>query len=762
MNPPPIIPNSYFSFNGLNPNPNAIPNSNIFRSHSQLSSPQLQSQTPVSDVSTTLSLLNNLIQLSCSTLEYVSSLLPVASKSEQKISTSSAGLCRCLSNPNHLMPPECLFLHSLRCPSPLDIGSLLDNLHYLKTLKSENQLNQENKFVQSLADPNTELCFSLEEYGDFGSNFFYQDCPGVVSSLSRDNRRMFLLPGALAIECANFANYSDREIRRLQTDCLKLLPSELWVVRCEIEQWNDYPNTYSHSILRVFMGLERVKECDLLVWLISNSPRFGVVIDVAMRDHIYVLFRLCLKAVIKEALCSFESLFKRGLAQDSGELNPKQLNFKCPILADAFKWLKSQLSILYGEVNANSLCMGILKHSLLNVASSSLLWSLGYEMASTSVNELDSNNSDTKFNIGQSLWKIVDAEVHDEADGGIFSRAIFVYQVGAAIAALHERSLLEERLRSLRNIQTLTPYQRATEHAYWSKRADEERQKHPSYRPLLEHDGLPSEHPYDHETSNRAKTREELLAEERDYKRRRMSYRGKKLKRTTKEVMRDIIEEHMEAIRQAGGIGCFGRGDKTGGKSFHHHGHATDIELKEGTSEGYETRRDQQHGDKEQLHSDYDVRLIRLEDVSHDRFEGPTQASCKYDEHLEYRRTKRVRREETYHSRTLDKGGSHRSSREHRSPSHGLSTDRKNRRNVNEIAEPRLYRSNCHSPDTSNHHSHGSCSSISRSTSVSSGRKDKHRQKRHGNDRSESLKGDGFEDRYDPSKSNEMYGEEFV
>lgn len=37
------------------------------------------------------------------------------------------------------------------------------------------------------------------------------------------------------------------------------------------------------------------------------------------------------------------------------------------------------------------------------------------------------------------------------------------------------------------------------------------------------------------ETSN-TKTREELLAEERDYKRRRMSYRGKKLKRSTTEV----------------------------------------------------------------------------------------------------------------------------------------------------------------------------------------------------------------------------------
>lgn len=36
------------------------------------------------------------------------------------------------------------------------------------------------------------------------------------------------------------------------------------------------------------------------------------------------------------------------------------------------------------------------------------------------------------------------------------------------------------------------------------------------------------------------KSREELLAEERDYKRRRMSYRGKKMKRTTTQVRRDL------------------------------------------------------------------------------------------------------------------------------------------------------------------------------------------------------------------------------
>lgn len=39
-----------------------------------------------------------------------------------------------------------------------------------------------------------------------------------------------------------------------------------------------------------------------------------------------------------------------------------------------------------------------------------------------------------------------------------------------------------------------------------------------------------------HKEINKTKTREELLAEERDYKRRRMSYRGKKVKRTTLQV----------------------------------------------------------------------------------------------------------------------------------------------------------------------------------------------------------------------------------
>ncbi|KAJ9131952.1 hypothetical protein P3X46_005340 [Hevea brasiliensis] len=71
------------------------------------------------------------------------------------------------------------------------------------------------------------------------------------------------------------------------------------------------------------------------------------------------------------------------------------------------------------------------------------------------------------------------------------------------------------------------------EHDYVSKRADEERKKHSNYKAIIEHDGLPSRQSSNQKETSKTKTREELLSEERDYKRRRMSYHEKKSKRTT-------------------------------------------------------------------------------------------------------------------------------------------------------------------------------------------------------------------------------------
>ncbi|KAE8653576.1 hypothetical protein Csa_007146 [Cucumis sativus] len=108
-------------------------------------------------------------------------------------------------------------------------------------------------------------------------------------------------------------------------------------------------------------------------------------------------------------------------------------------------------------------------------------------------------------------------------DQTVNCRVILVSQVAAA---LHERLLLEEKA----HLQT--KYERVSEYNYISQRACEERKRCCNYRPIIEHDGLPKKQSHN-EDANKTKTREELLAEERDYKRRRMSYRGKKAKRST-------------------------------------------------------------------------------------------------------------------------------------------------------------------------------------------------------------------------------------
>ncbi|CAN7003133.1 unnamed protein product [Brassica rapa subsp. trilocularis] len=149
-------------------------------------------------------------------------------------------------------------------------------------------------------------------------------------------------------------------------------------------------------------------------------------------------------------------------------------------------------------------------------------------------------------NLGGEVGKTVDTPL-----------GISVSRVAAAVAALYERSMLEGKIRAIRFAQPLIRYQRL--HGVMTAQAVEERKERPSYRPIIDHDGLPR-HRLSNQDMNKMKTREELLAEERDYKRRRMSYRGKKVKRTPRRVLRDMIEEFTEEVKLAGGIGCFEKG----------------------------------------------------------------------------------------------------------------------------------------------------------------------------------------------------------
>ncbi|XP_044482912.1 U11/U12 small nuclear ribonucleoprotein 48 kDa protein isoform X3 [Mangifera indica] len=563
------------------------------------------------DLSATLSSLKTLISLSQQTLQ-----------NSKTPKTQNEHFLPCPYNPRHLMPPESLFHHTLRCPSPLPI----DTPNYQNTLLTSSILPEQNPhFI--IQDLNQELCFSLDDYiADSGfSGFFYKDCPGPVcisDIVSSNSKKTFTLPGFLSIECANVVCYSDKEVEK-KTDVFdevsfRILGSDLWFIRRELEGWTEYEylNMCSFNVFSAILGLKRVKESNLSKWVIVNSPQYGIVIDVHLRDHIFILVRLCLKAVFRE-VSGIVELFKG----QEFEGNLKSMSFKCPVLSKALAWLASQLSILYGKANAKLYAISIFKQCLLESASQWLFFPLDQTLTVTS-DLKDGDRSSHAFQsdirdvkVEKPVEMIAESEAREMIHDSVNSKVVFVSQVAAAVAALHERSLLEENMRELRNSQPLTSYQRMVEHAYVSNRADEERKKRPYYKPIIEHDGLPKKPPSNQESSKN-KTKEELLAEERDYKRRRMSYRGKKLKRTTLQVMRDIIEEYMDEIKQAGGIGCFVKRDEEGGMPSSRP-LAQDLNMNSGENNSnlFEANRGSPNYYRKQSRYDLDIKSTMYEDV---------------------------------------------------------------------------------------------------------------------------------------------------
>ncbi|XP_028770637.1 U11/U12 small nuclear ribonucleoprotein 48 kDa protein [Neltuma alba] len=502
------------------------------------------------DLSTALSSLNNLIHLSHRTFYSLPSLLRPHSQNP------NPNLVQCPFNHHHLMPPEFLFLHYLRCPSsphPLpNPDDLLHSLSYPKTLQFNDRCRQDNCFQQTLHDPHAELLFSLEDYVDVGFNFFYHDCPGVVTLSDVDAmKRTFTLPGILSIECFGFVKANDIEIKYSEREHLGILPSEYWTIKKEVDAWDDYPTTCSHGVLRAIGGVGITKACDFMRWIMANSPRYGVVIDMPMGQHIFLLFSLCLKSILREALNTLDVLNNQLLELDCSE---------CPVLVRSSAWLTSQISILYGSTKGKLFVLDLLKMCTLDGASALLLYTFGKaDIEAPPFKEKFRNQNIAGMDMKGAKYDILqEGNAHsgqnNVVDGTICSCNVSISQVAAAIAALHERSLLEDRMKRLWFSQQSNKFQLVAEHCYLTEKANEERKKRPNYRAVIDYDGLPRQQSSNMGTTG-VKTREELLAEERDYKRRRMSYRGKKIKRSTVQVMRDIIEEYMEEIKQAGGVG---------------------------------------------------------------------------------------------------------------------------------------------------------------------------------------------------------------
>ncbi|KAF3507779.1 hypothetical protein F2Q69_00002967 [Brassica cretica] len=248
-----------------------------------------------------------------------------------------------------------------------------------------------------------------------------------------------------------------------------------------------------------FEGSEAVETSELRKWILVNSSRYGVIIDTYMRDHVFLLFRLSMKAVVKEA----SGFMREYDANAAGEQSCKSRSFECCLVS------ASRIMLFWSPESS-----GVLK------------------------------DLDEDLKIGKALDT---------------SLVISVSLVAAAVAALFERYILEGKMRAIRYAQPLTRYQRMAELGAMTTKADEERTGRPNYRPIIDHDGLPRQR-LSNQDMNKMKTREDLLAEERDYKRRRMSYRGKKVKRTPPQVLSDMIEEFTEEVKLAGGIGCLEKG----------------------------------------------------------------------------------------------------------------------------------------------------------------------------------------------------------
>lgn len=640
------------------------------------------------------------------------------------------------------MPPESLFLHSLNCPVPLfqNPSSPFDYLHYPNTLNPQDP-HKDSNFSQSIQDPNeTELCFSLDSYyNQFSSHFSYNDCPGAVNLNDLDSsKRIFTLPGVLLIECVNFGVSGESERDGFDKNGFRVLPSELWAIRREIDGWIDYPSVYSYSVFCSILRLDLIKGSDLRSWIIANSPRYGVVIDVYMRDHICVLFRLCLKAIRKE-----------GLSSVSCEMNVKSL--KCPILVQVLTWIASQLSVLYGEVNAKCFAIHVLKQCLLDAANEVLF--LLDSCLKESLRDLDAFESEIKDSKleeprkGSRECKIIKAV--DEGDDGV----IFVSQVAAAVAALHERSILEAKIKLLRVPQQLPRYQRMAEHSFASKRADDERSKRPQYKAIIEHDGLPRKQ-LSNQESNKSKTREELLAEERDYKRRRMSYRGKKLKRTTLQVMRDIIDGYMEEIKLAGGIGRFEKGTEEEEMSPNPPS-APDVtvnELRKVNSHSSEATRTTSNHYQKESYPDHNSRSKTSKDVLPQDYEQQGRSNHGHHEKLEYRRSANQDRHGREYSRSPERHRSH--ARSHERSGHQRGRD-----------ETKLTRSKDHEKRSSSKSYHDYKSLNSGLESADGMQRDDrkldvrdgHLRNAYGNHGSNSVARNAFDDRYDPTGSYDIH-----
>lgn len=146
---------------------------------------------------------------------------------------------------------------------------------------------------------------------------------------------------------------------------------------------------------------------------------------------------MCLKSILREASVSVDN--QNSLVD-------------CPVTNQALTWLASQVSILYGAANGKAFVLNFVKKCILVGASVLLLFPLGDNAASKQESQnLGTESGDPK--------EAKPGAQCGEKKNWILNRKISVSQVAAAVAALHERSLLEQKIKGFWFSQQPSNYQ---------------------------------------------------------------------------------------------------------------------------------------------------------------------------------------------------------------------------------------------------------------------------------------------------------------
>ncbi|KAL2652873.1 hypothetical protein R1flu_021001 [Riccia fluitans] len=433
----------------------------------------------------------------------------------------------CPFDPAHKIVAEGLFQHYLRCPSnpkPKFSASLTIESCGKRDISCGAVVNS-RLLTSELTSGST--FSSGSEFDIFGGKFFYDGASAVVqASPSTVHPPLLGSPPAPDVKVTGRLSEELKTVDAVQRssagicrNTLLMLPSRYFYLSKEIEGWKNLPSRTSSLVIEAAVGLGKVGKREVVDWIILNSPAHGVVLDPILGCHMYTLARACFRDVQNKALT----------------------------LIDQADYKRVAITSIDGE------------HVRTGGASDSDVTAPGDKNFPGGM-EVEDNGSDRKdpdparMDGLPSRLPVVCPKPPTPESLVVRSSHSSTQEMEAAICAVNERAILERYLRNPFPASCLPKFQLLQEYEAAVRLALEERPKRPNYRPILESDGL-IWHRSQLEEKNKNKTREEILAEERDYKRRRMSYRGKKLKRTPTQVVRDIIEGHMEEIVAAGGIG---------------------------------------------------------------------------------------------------------------------------------------------------------------------------------------------------------------